>query len=101
MASSVPSAAHAVSTSPSPVSERDCRLSEDISGVELGVHVVEREADLVLAVADGPRHRAGSFVRREQRRMAVHDSEPRHGERFRWDLPREPGTEDDVRLEDP
>ena len=42
------------------VAERDPLLGEDVPGVELGVHVVEGEADLVLAVADRPRRRGSA-----------------------------------------
>ena len=59
----------------SPSGMRD--LAEDVPRVELGVHVVEREADLALAVADRPRDRARAAVAREQRRMPVDDAVPR------------------------
>ncbi len=36
------------------VAERDPLLREDVPRIELGVHVVEREADLALAVAGSP-----------------------------------------------
>ena len=74
------------------------RLREHRPGVELGVHPVEREADLVVAVSNRPRHRARPAVARQKRRVAVHRAEPRHGQRVRRDLPREPEAEERVGL---
>ena len=37
------------------VAERHTRLTEDVARIELGVHVVEGEADLALAVSNRPR----------------------------------------------
>ena len=81
------------------VVERDADLAEDVPRVELGVHVVEREADLLLAVAHRPRNGARPPVAREKRGMAVHDAVARDGERIRRDLPREADAQGDVRLE--
>ena len=83
------------------VTERDRHLTEDVPRVELGVHVVEGEADLALPVADRPRDGARAAVARKERRVPVDDAVPRSRERVRRDLPREPDAERDVRLEVP
>jgi hypothetical protein len=83
------------------VAEEDAHLAEDVAGVELRVHVVEREAELAVSVANRPGHRARPAVAREQRRVPVDDAVPRHRQRVRWDLPRKPDAERDVGLEQP
>ena len=74
-------------------------LAEDVPRVELGVHVVEREADLALAVPDRPRDGARAAIARKQRRMAVDDPVPRNRERVGRDLPRKPDAEREIGLE--
>src|SRR3990172_2564261 len=81
------------------VPEGERRLGEDRARVQLGIHAVEREADVRLAVAYGPRHRAWPPVARQQRRVSVHHAEPRYREGVGWNLPGKPEAEDQVGLE--
>ena len=80
------------------VAERDRRLGEDPARIELGVHVVEREAELGLAVPDRPRDRARAAIARKERRVPVHDPVPRHGQGSGGNLPRKARAEREVRL---
>ena len=79
--------------------ERIPPLGEDRAGVELGVHQVERDPDLLVALADRPRDWQRAAMAREQRRVAVEPAEPRHAERVGRDLPREAHTDDEVELD--
>ena len=81
------------------VTERDPHLAEDVPRVELSVHVVEREADLGLAVADRRRDGARPTVSREKRRVPVDDAVARSRKSIRRNLPREPDAQSNVRVE--
>src|SRR5207237_9544487 len=60
------------------LTERIGALGENRPGVEAGVHAVERDADLVLALPDRPRDRQGASVPRPKRRVAVEPAGTRH-----------------------
>src|SRR5205085_7911059 len=74
-------------------------LREDRTGIEVGVHAVERDADLVVALPDRPRDRQGASVPRQERRVAVEPAETRHRERVGWDPPREAHADHEVGLD--
>src|SRR5581483_8905223 len=78
------------------LAERHAPLREDRSGVELGVHAVERDPDLLVAVANRPGDRDRPAVLRQERGMAVDPAERRDGERVGRDLPREAEADDEV-----
>jgi hypothetical protein len=74
-------------------------LGEDRAGVELRIHAVERDPDLLVAVADRPRNRHRAAVHRQERRMSVDPAQGRHRERVGRDLPREAHADDEVGLD--
>ena len=78
--------------------ERIRPLGEDRPGVELGVHAMDGDPDLLVSLADRPRDRQRAAMPRQQRGMAVEPAEPGHGERVGRDLPRKAHADDEVGL---
>jgi hypothetical protein len=71
-------------------------VAQDRSGVELGVHAMEGEADPPLAFPDRPGDRDRASVFREQPEVTVHRAETRDGERIWRDLPRKARAEEQI-----
>ena len=73
-------------------------LSEDRARVELRVHQVDGQPDLLVALADRPRERIRAAEPRKPRRMRVDDAEARDREDLGRKQPRIAGAQPDLRL---